>query len=350
MVLTDGRSTTRKLTDLVAALRSGRHYKLNTLGYDKLSESYNSLLGPTERITVPLSFLPDSLHGILPIYDTGASVSVVSQADFKRIASQPNAFVRPIEGWSCSVSAANGSLLKLSGAYLIRLYFKGQAFIFAFLVSPDVTSSLFGLNLSCHYGFSFDAPNRCVYLPNRDLIKNHHSDGQPFAQAATCNAAKIDSNLALLTPLRLIDLDGKPLHGEREGIVKMGPVCARFETDKFGKFSIHVHNPGDSDNELPRGHVIGPVHALDDFRPIHAQAAVAGSLATDDIIRKRKQLRSHTPQEKAKLLDILKKQICASVPYLYRQQYLDILKSREHAFSVDDFDLGYCDVIEHEIH
>ena len=350
MVLTDGRSTTRKLTDLVAALRSGRHYKLNTLGYDEISGSYNSLLGPTERITVPLCFLPDSLQGILPIYDTGASVSVVSQADFKRIASQPNAFVRPIEGWACSVSAANGSLLKLSGAYLIRLYFKGQAFIFAFLVSPDVTSSLFGLNLSCHYGFSFDAPNRCVYIPNRNLIKNRHTDGQPFAQAATCNAAKVDSNLALLTPLRLVDLDGKPLHGEREGILKMGPVCARFETDKFGKFAVHVHNPADSDTTLPRGHVIGPVHAPDDFRPIHEQAAAAGSLATDDIIRKRKQVRPHTPQEKAKLIDILKKQICASVPYLYRQQYLDVLKSREHAFSVDDFDLGYCDVIEHEIH
>ena len=352
MVLDDGLSTTRKISDLVAALRSGRHFTLNTLDYDEPSKSYRSLLGPTERVTVPLSFLPDSLQGILPLYDTGASVSICSKSDFARICAQPNAYVKQITDWSCSVSAANGSLLKLSGAYLVRLYFNGKPFIFAFLVSPDVTSSLFGLNLACHYGFCFDAINKCVFIPNRNLIKPiKSSDGQPIAQAATIKAVKLDPNSAQLTSLRLLDPKGNPLHGEREAILNLGPVCARFATDKYGKFKLHLHNPTDRDDNLPRGHVVGSVHCMDDFTPVHGQASAASAADADDnIIRKRKKLRIHTPAEKAALFETFKKQICASVPYLYRQQYLDLLKSREHAFSADDFDLGYCDIIEHEIH
>ena len=130
--------------------------------------SPKALLGPVPRIHLPLSVaLSSSALSIEPAYDTGASVSVLSQADFNKI--KYDTYVRPIRGWSCAVTAANGTFLKLTGAYLIRLFFKDKSYLFAFLISPDVTTSLFGLNLSCHYGMSFDAVNRCIYIPNKNI-------------------------------------------------------------------------------------------------------------------------------------------------------------------------------------
>ena len=189
MVLDKGFSTTTAKSSLLAPYCSGRHFKLNGIGPSSIDPSQlNSLLGPSERITVPLSTTsnPSSANNcdtIYPIYDTGASVSVLSQTDFRRVSHLTHC--SPIRGWSCSVSAVNGQNLTLSGAYLISLHFNGKSYLFAFLVSPDLTTSLFGINLALHYKFSFDADNRCVYVPNPKLISQPSLPGQAAATLLT---------------------------------------------------------------------------------------------------------------------------------------------------------------------
>ena len=147
-MLDKGCFTTTDKSTLLDPYCSGRHFKLNGIGPSSLDPSQlNSLLGPSERVSVTLSTTsnPSSANcdTIYPIYDTGASVRVLSQTDFRRVSHLT--YCLPIRGWLCSVSAANGQNLTLSGAYLISLHFNGNSYLFAFLVSPDLATSSLAL-------------------------------------------------------------------------------------------------------------------------------------------------------------------------------------------------------------
>ena len=156
----------------------GRHHVLNGLepviGGKPLPLQ---LLDPVDRVRVPLSVAQNPLAGdpdiIYPIYDTGASVSVLSSSCFARL--RQNARIVPLSGWNCTVSAANGQPIKLLGAFSIKLHFQGKAFFFAFLVSQDLTTSLFGLNLATHYKFSFDAEDTVVFIKKNGIIQQFRS-------------------------------------------------------------------------------------------------------------------------------------------------------------------------------
>ena len=361
MVLDKGFSTTTAKSSLLAPYCSGRHFKLNGIGPSSINPSQlNSLLGPSERITVPLSTTsnPSSANNydtIYPIYDTGASVSVLSQTDFRRVSHLTHC--SPIRGWSCSVSAANGQNLTLSGAYLISLHFNGKSYLFAFLVSPDLTTSLFGINLALHYKFSFDADNRCVYVPNPKLISQpSHPNGDAYAKATICKSRNVDALAGCMVRARLTDLTGNNLIGCREGVLDTGELynLVKFQTDEQGRFDFHFNNSRHEELSLPRNTFLGHVYSLEDCRPVYSQpAAPVGAVSTEhaDPTLRRRRLRPHTPEEKAKIISILHRQVSASVPYQFRQQYLDLLTAREHAFSADDCDLGYSgSLIQHEIH
>ena len=109
-------------------------------------------------------------------------------------------------------------------AYLIRLFFQDKSFLFAFLISPDITSSLFGLNLSCHYGMSFDAVNR-------NIIPEPSRDGKHFAKASLMKETSVDALTGQKVRLCLRDLDNNRLQGVREGLIDLNNVAYRFDTD-----------------------------------------------------------------------------------------------------------------------
>ena len=335
---------------MMSPLFSGQHFVLKGVSPSSPTTYASSLLGPVERVHIPLSVAVSSAAAsIEPAYDTGASVSVLSQGDFNRI--KHDTYVKPIRNWSCSVSAANGSLLRLNGAYLVRLFFEEKSYLFAFLVSPDVTTSLFGLNLSCHYGMSFDAINRCIYIPRSDTIKEPSHDGKPFARAILAKETSVDALTGRKVNLFLQDLDGKRLEGCREGILDAGKVACRFDTDAYSRMIIHLPNPHRTQTVFPKGHVVGEVFSLADWRPIYdareAASTAAAVEAADAPVRK---VRPHTPEEKKRIIELITKQVNLSVPYQYRQEYIDMLSAREHAFSADDFDLGQSRDFQHEIH
>ena len=338
---------------MTSPLFSGQTFVLKGVSHADpqfLHGSPKSLLGPVPRIHLPLSVaLSSSALSIEPAYDTGASVSVLSQADFNKI--RYDTYVRPIRGWSCAVTAANGTFLKLTGAYLIRLFFKDKSYLFAFLISPDVTTSLFGLNLSCHYGMSFDAINRCIYIPNKNIIEEPSRDGKPFAKAVLMKDSSVDALTGQKVRLCLSDLDGNRLQGLREGLLDLKDVAYRFDTDQYGRFEVHIHNALQHSTVFPKGHVVGEVFSLADWNPIYdANEAAAAAAAIEQSDVQTRPVRRHTNKEKQAIIAQITKQVNISVPYQYRQEYIDMLSAREHAFSADDFDLGHSGTFEHEIH
>ena len=338
---------------MTSPLFSGQTFVLKGVSHADpqfLHGSPKSLLGPVPRIHLPLSVaLSSSALSIEPAYDTGASVSVLSQADFNKI--RYDTYVRPIRGWSCAVTAANGTFLKLTGAYLIRLFFKDKSYLFAFLISPDVTTSLFGLNLSCHYGMSFDAINRCIYIPNKNIIEEPSRDGKPFAKAVLMKDSSVDALTGQKVRLCLSDLDGNRLQGLREGLLDLKDVAYRFDTDQYGRFEVHIHNALQHSTVFPKGHVVGEVFSLADWNPIYdAKEAAAAAAAIEQSDVQPRPVRRHTNKEKQAIIAQITKQVNISVPYQYRQEYIDMLSAREHAFSADDFDLGHSGTFEHEIH
>ena len=338
---------------MTSPLFSGQTFVLKGVSHADpqfLHGSPKSLLGPVPRIHLPLSVaLSSSALSIEPAYDTGASVSVLSQADFNKI--KFDTYVRPIRGWSCAVTAANGTFLKLTGAYLIRLFFKDKSYLFAFLISPDVTTSLFGLNLSCHYGMSFDAINRCIYIPNKNIIEEPSRDGKPFAKAVLMKDSSVDALTGQKVRLCLSDLDGNRLQGLREGLLDLKDVAYRFDTDQYGRFEVHIHNALQHSTVFPKGHVVGEVFSLADWNPIYdANEAAAAAAAIEQSDVQQRPVRRHTNKEKQAIIAQITKQVNISVPYQYRQEYIDMLSAREHAFSADDFDLGHSGTFEHEIH
>ena len=233
-----GPETTTPISPMTSPLFSGQTSVLNGVSnsYSEFPRcNANKLLGPIPRIHLSLSVaLSSSALSIEPAYDTGASVSVLSQADFNKI--RHDTYVRPIKGWSCAVTAANGTYLRRSGAYLIKLFFQEKSYLFAFLISPDVTTSLFGLNLSCHYGMSFDAVNRCIYIPQRDTIKELSHDGKSFAKASLIKERSVDALTGQKVRLCFGDLNRNRLLGCREGVIDLTECTYRFDTDVHGRF------------------------------------------------------------------------------------------------------------------
>ena len=357
MVLSEQSAISAK-NDMFAPLFGGQNHVLNGLEPAVRGQSLPlQLLNPVDRIRISLSVAANPLAGdpdiINPVYDTGASVSVLSSHCFARL--RQNARIVPLTGWNCTVSAANGQPIKLLGAFSIKLHFQGKAFFFAFLVSPDLTTSLFGLNLATHYKFSFDADDKVVFIKKDNIIQQPSLDGEPFAEATVAKLASIGAYTGQKVTCRLQDTHGEPLLGCREGIIDLGLVAIRFDTDNHGRFVIHYPNNSPDTITISRGSTVGKVYSLEDWTGLsdYVPAAVGGIGPTQaGPARNRPQgrMRPHTAQEKAKIIETITSNINKSIPYLFRQKYIELLSSNEHVFSADEFDHGWSDLITHEMH
>ena len=85
MVLRSPNNTTHT-SKMMSPLFSGQHFVLKGVSPSSPTTYASSLLGPVERVHIPLSVAMSSVAAsIEPAYDTGASVSLLSQGDFNRI-------------------------------------------------------------------------------------------------------------------------------------------------------------------------------------------------------------------------------------------------------------------------
>ena len=135
------------------------------------------------------------------------------------------------------------------------------------------------------------------------------------------------------------------------GVIDLTECAIRFDMDVHGRFEVHINNALSQSKLFPKDHIVGEVYALADWNPIYdADEAAAVAAAIESADAPQRSVRPHTPQEKQKIISLITKQVNISVPYQYRQDYIDMLTAREHAFSVDNFDLGHSGEFEHEIH
>jgi hypothetical protein len=83
---------------------------------------------------------------ITALYDTGASVSLITPANFAAI-KRSGVVIGEIPGMTCRVQNASQQPMQTEGAWRVRLYLKGRPLSAAMIVTNDVAQSIIGMNI-----------------------------------------------------------------------------------------------------------------------------------------------------------------------------------------------------------
>ena len=286
---------------------------------------------------------------ITALYDTGASVSLMTPKDFEKI-KQHGTVLEKFQH-HCGIINASQKPMATEGAFRVRLFLNGKYIPACFIVSPEIHTSIIGMNIITAHGLTLDPvtfkvrPSAPVSaLSDTEFKEDPDTLLKPIAEVRTLKATTIHSRTGQLTRFGLFDPNGQRILREVDGIVTVEQLTAAVKTDQNGAFSIHIPNATAQDNIIPKGRAAGKFYSLNDWAPVNANEAKSKA----EQHAKERPLRPHTKEEKAKIKDVLSAQI-QHIPYLYRQDYLEMLCQREHFFSADSHDLGFTELQEHVI-
>ena len=305
--------------------------------------------GPAQRAHIDLLVAPSKKTHIKVLFDTGASVSLITPKDLQTLTRHG----RVLNSAPHNVGITNASKqpMTVTGCYRIRTFYNGRDVTGHFLVCPDAANSILGMNIIRPYAMILDPVSMQVVF--RDTIKtdgdpfpvNNRTETAPVAAIRTLKRQVLEPRSAHLVKMAIFDSAGKQIKRKFTGIADLALAAVAFTTDDNGVFAIHVPNAHHEQSTLPRNTELGHAYHLDDFQPLPKEATV-------NAVTQHKQkhpLRPHTPKEKEEIKARITEQVRQHVPYQWQQEYVQMLMTKEHHFSADPHDLGFTTVQEHKI-
>jgi hypothetical protein len=281
---------------------------------------------------------------IRALYDTGASVTVIKPADMQTI--KNNGIILERVEYQCGIVNASQKPMTLDACYRITLYYKKVAVTGVVLVSPDVKTSIIGMNFIRAGRFILDPLRMKVCFahelmtppPTRAVTEavGDEGEGAAFAEVHILRTTVLPAKHGKLVHAALVDSAGRRINQELQAMVDMDIMAVAVNTDKAGAFYVHLPNAGHMDRTLSAGQRIGRASSLLDWTPLSAAAAV--ERVKED--QQRHPLKKHTVEQRAVIRKAMEKQVNHTVPYQYRSAYMDMLGARENFFSADPHDLG----------
>lgn len=310
------------------------------------------------RIHVPLrtrSRRNNNGHTISALYDTGAAVSILTPKDFAVI-KKHGIITEKLPPPRCNIVDASQNPMTIEGVYRVRLFFKDRPIEAPFLIAPAAAYSIIGLNiikplrlvldpLTCTVDFQDYAAIAAIAALQVDNSTQPQDDIKAFADVRVLRSTTIKARSGRLIKVGLFDANGRRILKPLEGLADMDIMAIAFASDRDGAFSIHVPNADVQDWKIDAHTRIGAAYDINDWTPIDANHAIANV----EHAKAKSPLRAHTPKEIDAVRAAITAQVNASVPYLYRQQYIEALMQREHFFSADGNDLGFTNALEHTV-
>ena len=296
---------------------------------------------------------PGSPFSFQGLYDTGAGITVLAPRDFQLLRAHGHVQERASTG--VRVVTASQQPMNILGSYKARFYVGKKLITAIVLVSPDVKHSIIGMNVIRPSNLTLDPISlnvRCQSTADLAAIAALQTGfgplapgepATPFAQLRLPKAVTIPARTGLLVKVGMYDNSGEKITQPLQGLADCDLLSVAFQASTGGCFYMHLPNSDFVDRELPRGFLVGRAYSLDDWTPVSAAEAVHRSKSNSKAHKK------HTRAEIKKIRATITAQVNASVPYLYRSDYIKMLMARHQYFSASSLDLGFCDKVQHTI-
>ena len=330
-------------SDISLELRDfAKYISSHTISYDVCSSSTDV---SSSRVFVCLSTNKGSTNGPKFLFDTGASVSLMTPADFRHF--RRLGLVRSKLNCTPNIVNASGAPMAHDGVFDIKFYYQGKPCHGAFVVSPALqTHSILGMNVIRQYGLTLDpianTVQRCT-APDLAVSAVGAQESKLLVQVA--NTTSVDPGTSARVRCRLVRAHNhEPVRQHLQFLADIDALTVAMVTSEAGTFSPHLPNADVVGRTFHRGDIIGHAYGLADVNFISDHAAVSSVSASTP------KPRAHTPEERRSIRLRLQERLDHSgVPYAVRADYMAMLDKYDDVFSADSLDLGLTNVISHGI-
>ena len=330
-------------SDISLELRDfAKYISSHTISYDVCSSSADV---SSSRVFVCLSTSKGSSNGPKFLFDTGASVSLMTPADFRHF--KRLGLVRSRLPCTPNIVNASGAPMAHDGVFDIKFYYQGKPCHGAFVVSPALQNhSILGMNVIRQYGLTLDpianTVQRCT-APDLAVSAIGAQDDKLLVQVAATTS--VEPGTSARVKCRLVHSHNhEPVRQHLQFLADIDALTVAMVTSEAGTFSPHLPNADVVCRTFSRGDIIGHAYGLADVNFIADHAAVSAVSASTP------KPRPHTPEERRSIRLRLQERLAHSeVPYSVRADYMAMLDEYDDVFSADSLDLGLTNVISHGI-
>ena len=258
------------------------------------------------------------------LWDTGASITAISWAQYKKLKSKP-----PLFKYNNYLTAANGQGINARGVATLDYKIGNYKFQHNTIILDNLqTNIILGIDLMNKHGFSLDLQNRKI---NQTRTKDTSLNDNWGKSPTTIN----------LEPLQVTTLEIKtpgPV-GQKflvEGDWVLEGIC---ETDIFGKAKILVVNRSFTPITITRGQNLCSLEKAtfgynNNNRPRGDIYEIKGT--------ETKAFQKHIPQTD---IDIALRQI----PYTHKHKFEQLIREHSDIFSINPDDVGFCNAVKQKI-
>ena len=325
-----------------------RHYDSNVrpVYMEKINAVKNNLPCPSSNTRPFVNItLGDANNApkLKVLYDTGASISLISKSTFQWLKRNVPQFITTRKE-SISASNASGEDMDINYAVTIEFQVAGIKCKAPFFVSENANEDILGMNIISHYSLNVDPlSNRVCQISEEIDDLPHLEKGQWIA--VTRQIEVLEPQTAHLIKFAIQNSETKEfLKGKHSFVANMDLMSITSHTDENGKFFCHIPNAKHEKVEFARGTKMGEVFPKNDYGRVDDEDAIA-AVRTDAVERRRK----HSAADIVAIKEALRTQIDKTVPKAEQPAYVEALFKLHDHFSADSLDLGFSDLIEHEI-
>ena len=287
----------------------------------------------TDNKTRPLLSLTVEKISQKAIYDTGASISLLSTKAWRKIL--PENRPSKLQVGLTAVSAS-GEKLQLQGCYLLRTKVLGKTVTHPFYVCDNLkTDVLLGIDYIKAAGLNYDAISSEVYLANYDDSDNVNlvtrKDNYIMPRSGLLVSTQIQTpKVRQISNTFAIDL-------EVEGCPQIAKNDVMVEANDDGFCSVYLVNAGVTPLRIPKGSKIGHGYAIPEnmIFEVDSIELEKDTKTKYDNFKRKQQLKSILN------LDHLTSEM--------QSRYTDLLCKYHDVFSLYENDLGECKLGEHSI-
>ena len=297
------------------------------------------------RPFVDLFARPNGTDKFSALYDTGAQVSLLQPKDFQLLLDN-GAVIKRIP-FDKAVLNASGQPMATLGCFIVRVIIQKKSLLAVFIVSPEVSHSIIGMNIITDHRLILDPLTRAISFGSTASVASlslPQSEGTPLGSVVLIKETTLPARHGKLVQMALVNDSAERIRVRREMLVDLDIMAVAVATDEEGRFSVHLPNADLVDRVLERGRRVGVAYSLNDWTPLTADQSVknAASVSTTPT-------RQHSAEQKKKIRQLITDRVVSTVPYQFQQDYIDMLVARDHCFSADSFDLGLAADTQHSI-
>ena len=270
------------------------------------------------------------------LYDTGASITCISEKTFRRIPAEKRP--QKMDAHGPQFRSAGGHQLQVRGLYNLPIKLLGKSITHPVFVIKDLSEpAIIGIDLINRHGLTYSPRSQKFYW----------NDGSHWSLGVMRTSNKMNlkpRSTSAITVNVISENHTKPAKDHpclgvvhNQEIPGLGGGPALIKINAIGQTVIEINNNSDQEIQLERNTFLGFIENIEDFEIDRFQVEKLC------VITENKQVL--TKEKRQYLLDNLK----VNAPTEEKQKYVDLILKHHTVFSYGKNDLGRADILQHEI-